>query len=160
MPRAATCLAVAALLLAAGCGQGSEKKSGRVVEATTTTADVPDARRDYVEAADDACRAVAERLAGEDGTFGGAADGPEELVRFAREVAGPALAEIAQRLRDLDPPPDADRDEASAIIDGIEAAGRQFVDDPQLAVRDPNRSNLDGVTARARRFGMLVCPLG
>lgn len=159
MRRAAAVLAVAGLLVAAGCSDASDDAAGTITEQTTTTAKVPDARRDYVEAADAVCREAIDERVGDEGIAADPND-PDEFSAFVEGVAVPALRAMAERLRTLDPPPDADVADARAIVDDIEAAAAQLLDEPQLAAQDPGGLLLNDVTERARRFGLLVCPLG
>lgn len=159
MRRAAAVLAVAGLLVAAGCSDGSDDAAGTITEQTTTTAKVPDERRDYVDAADAICREVIDERVGDDGISADPNDA-DEFRAFVEGVAAPALREMADRLRELDPPPEADVAAARVIVDDSEAAADQLLDEPQLAAQDPRALLLNDVTERARRFGLLVCPLG
>lgn len=159
MRRAAAVLAVAGLFATTGCDNGSDDAAGTVTEQTTTTAKVPDARRDYVEAADAVCREVIEEKVG-DGGISADPNDPDAFAAFVDEIAAPALREMAAQLRELDPPPDTDIETARGIVDDIEAAADQLVEKAERAADDPRGLLLNDVTKRARSFGLLVCPLG
>jgi hypothetical protein len=163
-------LALAAGLIAAGCGDDDDDTT---TSSTTTTTEAgatgatgatgePLTKEEFIVEADAVCKAGDQKIdAGAQETFGGGGNpGKAEQEAFVVEVVIPSIQEQVDGIAALTPP-EGDEDEVAAIVDAAQAAVDQIEEDPSaLTGGGSGPDPFAEANKLAKEYGLEVCGQG
>jgi hypothetical protein len=158
-------LALAAGLIAAGCGDDDDETT--TSSTTTTTAGAtgatgatgePLSKDEFITQADAICEAGDKKIdAAAQETFSGGQPSQAEQEQFVTEDVVPNIQEQVDGLRALTPP-EGDEDEVSAILDSAQDAIDQIESDPGTLTEGANGDDpFSEANQLAKEYGLTVC---
>jgi len=159
-------LALAAGLIAAGCGDDDDTTTAATTTSTTTTAGAtgatgatgePLSKDEFIAQADAACKAGDKKIdAAADETFSNGNPSQEEQEAFVTDDVIPNVQDEVDAIGALTPP-EGDEEEVAAIVDAAQAAIDEITADPSTLTEQGAGDPFAEANQLAKDYGLEVC---
>ena len=155
-------LAIAAALVAVGCGDDDDDEGASTTTTEEETTDAPtavaDSKEQWIATADEVCANADREIERAVEQFGLTRNStPQEIAGFYDSVVIPVQQTVIDTLRGL-APPDEEADQINGILVQLQDAVDTVADDPELQA-DPEaaEAEFDAVDQAAQDYGLQEC---